>query len=232
MTVCIATLYDSGKGCTLISDEMITTHFPIGYEYETEEVEKIIQISKSMPVYALISGDVIIANEIIDDARVAISKNGTSSASGVADALRDSYSSIRRKYIIRQELEPRGLNLNTYYTSHRSLLPELVQIIDNAFKIFNLRVELIVAGQDVAGQDQSLCHIFTIINPGLLNCYDCIGYTAIGSGAPHAIYSLIESDYKKSFDKEKANEAIKRAKERSQVAPGVGAKTKIMPSLT
>jgi len=41
MTVCIAALYDDGKGCVLTSDQMTTAHFPIGYEFESDEVEKL-----------------------------------------------------------------------------------------------------------------------------------------------------------------------------------------------
>ena len=42
MTVCIATLYGSGKGVVLVSDRMVTAHIPMGYEYEHKETDKII----------------------------------------------------------------------------------------------------------------------------------------------------------------------------------------------
>lgn len=43
MTICIAALYKNGEGCILASDRMVTVHFPMGYEYENEEVKKIIE---------------------------------------------------------------------------------------------------------------------------------------------------------------------------------------------
>ena len=44
MTVCIAALYDGCGGCYLISDQMTTAHFPIGYEFETDDISKIIKL--------------------------------------------------------------------------------------------------------------------------------------------------------------------------------------------
>ena len=142
---------------------------------------------------------------------------------GIAELLRSSYQNTRKMHLVRNELEPRGLDLNTYYQSQQRLLPQSVQLIDNAFKIYNPRVELIVAGKG-----ESLCQVFTILNPGDSMCHDCIGYAAIGSGAPHAIYSLIEAKYKKSLDKESVEKLLREAKRRSEVAPGGGERTKIV----
>ncbi len=66
MTICIATLYDNGKGCILCSDQMVTAHIPMGYEYESDDVDKMIAVCKSSPIHALTSGDVLGANEMIE----------------------------------------------------------------------------------------------------------------------------------------------------------------------
>jgi len=223
MTVCIAALYDSGKGCVLVSDQMTTAHFPIGYEFENDEVEKIVQVNASISVYALIAGDVLFANEVIEGVRKEIATQGTTVTSGIAELFRKSYQDARRQRIIRNELEPRGLDLPTYYQNHKNILPQIIQLIDNAFKTYNPRVEFIVAGQG-----EATCHIFTIMNPGDSICHNPIGYAAVGSGAPHAMYSLIESNYKKSLDKTKVKELVEKAKQRSEVAPGVGKDTKVI----
>lgn len=221
MTICIAALYGNGAGCVLISDQMTTAHFPIGYEFETDEVEKIVRIDDDVCVYALISGDVLFANEVIEQARRQINIDNIKETPGIAEAIRNAYQQIRIMHIIRNELEPRGLDINTYFDRQQSLLAPLVQMIDNAFRGFNPKVGFIVAGKD-----ESSAHIFTVINPGDLTCNDAIGYVAIGTGAPHAIYSLIEANYKKSLDKEKVEGLLKAAKKRSEVAPGVGKATK------
>lgn len=223
MTVCIAALYDNGCGYVLASDLMTTARFPIGYEFEREDVEKIVRVIDSACVYILISGDVLFANEVIEDARRKAKAENIKETAAIAESIRSSYQVVRRKHIVRNELEARGLDINTYYQSQQRLLAPIVQMIDNAFKAFNPRVEFIVAGKD-----ESSCHIFTIMNPGDLTCNDCIGYAAIGTGAPHAIYSLIESNYKKSLDKETVEKLLKKAKQRSEVAPGVGTGTKMI----
>jgi hypothetical protein len=223
MTVCIAALYDNGAGCVLASDQMITAHFPIGYEFETGDIEKIVKVVESACVYVLISGDVLFADEVIEHAKKQINATNIKDTAAIAEEIRKSYQLLRRTRIIRNELEPRGLDINTYYQSQQRLLAPIVQMIDNAFKTFNPRVEFLIAGKD-----EKSCHIFTVVNPGDILCNDHLGYAAIGSGAPHAMYSLIESNYSKSANKETAEKMVKKAKERSEVAPGVGKGTKII----
>lgn len=222
MTVCIAALYDNGKGCVLVSDTMVTAHFPMGYEFENEEVGKIVRVNDSISVYALIAGDVLFANEVIEAVRKEVNSQGVTATPVIAELFRKSYQDMRRQHIIRTELEPRGLDISTYYQSHKNIFPQIVQFIDNAFTKFNPGVGFIVAGQG-----ETTCHIFNIANPGDSICTDPIGYTAIGSGAPHAMYSLTEANYRKSMNREAVEDLVKKAKERSEVAPGVGRGTKI-----
>jgi len=223
VTVCIAVLHSKGEGFVLASDQMTTAHFPIGYEFETDEVEKIVKIDDSCPVYALISGDVLFANTVIEQARRQIAVEGMKDVTSIAEKVREAYQKVRLTRVIRNELEPRGMTINDYHDKQQKLLAPLVQVIDNAFKVFNPRVEFIIAGKD-----ENTAHIFTVVNPGDITCHDTIGYAAIGSGAPHAIYSLIEGDYKKSLDKEQVEIIIKAAKKRSEVAPGVGRATRVI----
>ena len=218
MTICIAALCDDEKGCVLTSDQMVTAHFPIGYEFENEEVEKIAKISDSS--YVLIAGDIVFANRIVEDTKTQIKSQNIISIHRIAEQLRVSYQNIRKMHIIQTEIEPRGIDINYYYANQQRLLPHLVQVIDNQLRNFPLTVDFIIVGQE-----ESSCHIYTVGNPGLLLSHDCIGFAAIGSGAPHAIYSLIESKYKKSLNKESVKEIVDKAKKRSEVAPGVGGKT-------
>jgi len=223
VTICIAALYSKGEGYVLASDQMTTAHFPIGYEFETDEVEKIVKVDDSSPVYALISGDVLFANKVIEYARRQITVDGIKDVANIAEAVRVAYQKARLTRIIQNELEPRGMSLSDYHDKQQKLLAPLVQMIDNAFKTYNPRVEFIIAGKD-----EGASHIFTIVNPGDSTCNDALGYAAIGSGAPHAIYSLIEGAYKKSLDKEQVEKIVKEAKKRSEVAPGVGRATKVI----
>ena len=221
MTICIALLYDKGQGCLLASDQMTTGHIPIGYEFENEEIEKIVKISEN--VYVLTSGDVLFAREVINIVTQRIITDNIHVVSGIAEAIRGAYQLVRRTRVVRNELEPRGMDLNIFLNNQQKLLPQLVLVIDQAFRTYNPMTEFIIAGKD-----KDSCHIYTIVNPGDLMCHDPIGFVAIGTGGPHAVYSMIASDYKKSMDKEKAKKVIEEAKKRSEVAPGVGKLTTII----
>lgn len=223
MTICIAALYDGGKGCVLASDQMTTAQIPIGYEFENDEVEKIVKVRDCADVYALIAGDVLFANEVIEAVRNEANLQGITATPVLAELFRKSYQELRRLHIIRNELEARGLTIDSYYQNHQQILPPIVQMIDNAFTSCDPRVELIVAGIG-----DTLCNIFSVMNPGDSTCHDPIGFAAVGSGAPHAMYSLIESNYRKSMDKPTVENLVKQAKQRSEVAPGVGSATKLV----
>jgi len=223
MTICIAALYENGKGCVLASDQMTTAHFPIGYEFENEEVKKIIKVRDTAVAHILTAGDVLFANEVLEVVRKNIDEKGITSTPIIAELFRVHYQNIRKQHIVRNELEPRGLSIDTYYKNQQGFVPTLVQLIDNSFKNWNPRTELIVAGLC-----ESSCSIFSIVNPGDLFCHDAIGFMAIGSGSPHAVYSLIESGYKKSMDESTVRELVEKAKHRSEVAPGVGHGTEIL----
>ena len=223
MTVCIAALYENGKGCVLASDQMTTAHFPIGYEFENEEVKKIIKVKEKIVAYLLSAGDVLFANEVLDGVRKEVDAKGVTATPIIAELFRQHYQNVRRQHIIRNELEPRGLTLDTYYQAQQRLVQQIVIMIDNALKTGNPRTELTVAGYGESG-----CSVFSILNPGDLFCHDAIGFAAVGSGAPHAMYSLIESGYKKSMDQKTVYQFVEKAKHRSEVAPGVGRGTEII----
>ena len=221
MTVCIAALYGNGAGCILVSDKMTTARIPLMYEFENEEVEKIAKIADN--IYVMISGDVLFANEVKNNAKQHIANKINPEPNGISHTLMNSYQAVRRTRVIRNELEPRGLDINKYYEIQQKILGPIVQMIDNAFRLFNPNLDLIIAGKD-----ETTCHICTIGSPGDMVCHDPIGFVSIGSGGPHAMYSLIDSGYKKSLDKETVKKFVEAAKKRSEVAPGVGKETKII----
>jgi len=218
MTVCIAALCNNGQGCILTSDQMTTANIPMGYEFENEEVSKIIEVRDG--AFVLTAGDVLFSNEAINMAKTRIITENIQSAEGIGDAIRQAYQQIRKTRIIRTELESRGLDLGAYLNMQQKLNPAIVQLVDNAFRNYHPQVEFIFVGKD-----GNSCHIYTILNPGDIFCQDPIGFAAIGSGAPHALYSLIEANYKKSMDAKTVKELVEKAKQRSEVAPGVGSAT-------
>ncbi|MCY4448915.1 MAG: hypothetical protein OXE02_08750 [Chloroflexi bacterium] len=224
MTVCIAALYDNGRGVVLASDQLVTASIPIGYEFEHQEIPKIVPMAASVPIYALAAGDVLLGTEILNIARVQIQQQQhTVTAAEAVEAIRVVYQRVRLLNIVQRELEPRGLTLDSYYGNHQALAPQVLQIVDQAMSQADIGVEFIVAGPG----EGSAYTIHTVSNPGTTNDHTPIGYCAIGSGAPHAMYSLIEAPYKHSLGSAEVKELVHQAKARSEVAPGVGSETQV-----
>lgn len=221
MTVCIAALYEDGKGAVLCSDQMATIGFPLNYEYENEDVAKIVELSSQPRTFALVSGNVIFADEIISGVKRILSNKKGSSVTDIVDIFREQYQTVRRLHVIRNELEPRGLDLQAYREMQQKLLAPIVKTIDDALAKWNLKTEFIIASKN-----GNLCHIYAIIHPGDILPLTSIGYIAIGSGSIHAMFSMIEGKYSKSMAQKDVERLVLKAKRRSEVAPGVGSKTK------
>jgi len=216
MTICIAALAENGKKIVLVADQMVTANIPIPYQYETPEVKKIYEITNNSIV--LTAGNALFAHEIIENGQVKIKAiSGVNTIEEISEVLRAEYQNYRKEFISRTFLEPRGLDLTTYYSFQQKLSPILVQEIDNAFENFNIAVEMIVVGYNPDGG-----RIYSITHPGLLISHDPLGYACIGTGAPHAIYYLMGSNYKKSLSKDEVTKLILEAKKKSEAAPGVG----------
>ena len=221
MTVCIAALYENGKGAVLVSDRMVTAHIPIGYEYEHKETNKIIPVDDACSIHALIAGDVLRGNEVVQQAKSDWEQQqGQPSASTMAELMRVAYQKVRLTAIVHTELEPRGLTMDAFYGRHQQLAPQVVQMIDNAMTQGDLGVQILIAGDNDGAQV-----IYTISNPGAMVDNTAIGYGATGSGASHALASLIEDGYGPSLPKEEVLKMVQQAKTRSEVAPGVGSET-------
>ena len=220
MTVCIAALYGDGEGVVLVSDRMVTAYFPIGYEFEHQEDIKIIALDGADSVHVMIAGDVLRGNEILNVAKAQLSqREGGVTAPEATEIIRVAYQKVRLANVVQRELEPRGLDLNSYYGRQQQLAPQIVQMVDQAMCNGDLGVEMLVAGPN--GESHT---IHTILNPGATHDHTSIGHGAIGSGAPHALYSLIEASYRSSLSRDEVLKLVKGAKQRSEVAPGVGKK--------
>lgn len=224
MTVCIAALYGDGQGVVMASDRMVTAHIPIGYEFEHEEATKIVRLVDTSSTHVLLSGDVLRGHEVVDMALGPLTQATPPIAvADIADHVRSCYQTIRRNCVIQQELEPRGFDLVTFNGMQQQLMPAIVQIIDQSLSNFDLNVEMLIAGDNATHHT-----VYSIMNPGIVRDHSPIGHGAIGSGAPHALYSLIEAKYRPSMPKEQVVELVSNAKKRSEVAPGVGEGTSIV----
>lgn len=220
MTVCIAALYENGKGAVLASDHMITASIPIGYEFENDETSKIYALNDD--AYVLSAGNVLFGDQIVQSSRITIAEESLGHVRDMADIVKTKYQTFRLAHIEDNYLTPRGLTLESYYGRQATLNPVIVQMIDEAMVKVDMGVELILVGPTGTGYG-----IYLITNPGTSHCLDAIGFCAIGSGAPHVTYSLLGATYKKSLGKSDVRDLVIRAKEISEVAPGVGKETSV-----
>ena len=132
------------------------------------------------------------------------------------------YQQYRRDLISKIVLEPRGLDLNSYFVNQKNLAPQILNDIDMSFRQQNLNTQLIVTGKC---ETDGKYHIAIIDHPGINLQLDSIGYAVIGSGAPHANYALIGSNYTISKTYEDILNTCSLAKEWAERAPGVGKET-------
>lgn len=226
MTICIAALAEGKKRIILVADQMITASIPIAYQFETSDVRKIYDLSSN--VVLLTAGNALFASEIFEKSKKEIEADKSVSPENrtveqLAEIVRRNFQILRRGIVERSVLEPRGLNLSSYYQMQQKLHQAVVQEVENQLINTNIGVDLIVAGHDPSGG----CHIYSVTHPGIAVCHDELGYVAVGSGAPHAMYSIIGSSYKKSLPLEEVKKIASEAKKKSEVAPGVGVDTTI-----
>lgn len=222
MTICIAAMAEGGKKIVLAADRMITANFPLPTEFETDDVPKIYQLHDN--VIAMPAGNALSAYEVIERAKAQIVSQQISKVEQIAEIIRRTYQDYRRHLVVERVLEPRGLNLDTYYNTQQRMVLGVVQEVESQLTSFNLGVELIVAGC----RNGEECHIFTVTHPGVSLLHDAIGHVSIGSGAPHVMYYFIGSNYKKRLPVKEVEQLVRDAKKKSEVAPGVGKQTELL----
>lgn len=217
MTICIAALCNKSKEVIVVSDRMITVDFPpIEFEHGIPKLEEICSTC-----VVLTSGDALAHADICRQVRENISGLVRPSIENITEATRKSYVQQRQKRATERFLQPRGWTMSDFYGKNMSHLPtELALTIDNQIASFNFGLSMIVAGAD-----PQQAHIYGIRHPGQVDCYDALGYHAIGIGAMHASSSLIANGYTPDIDTKWAVYWVYEAKRSAECAPGVGRQT-------
>jgi 20S proteasome alpha/beta subunit len=215
MTVCIAAINEKHKLITFATDRMVTATFPpIEFEHS---MPKVTQINDYC--IALSAGDALRGKEIFDEVREIVGKTNPPIAQ-IAEHIKEIYQQKRLQILEATHLRSRGINHKVFIEAGAKLLPPPIYAqIDYAFATFMLPLEVLIAGTDESGP-----HIYGIRNPGLIDCYNSIGFHAIGTGAMHALISLIETYTPEASEMETMYHVF-RAKKVAEVAPGVGEET-------
>ncbi len=217
ITICLAAIGQSGGHhfAVVAADRMVTLGGFMEFEHGARKMAH-----PSPQAVVMVAGDTLVGTRLAREVSAALN-GSTPRTSDIAQHLGARYQDVRRQSMENQVLHPRGLSLDQFYGNQASLSPQIAIMIDQTLSQFNLGVELLLAGVDQDG-----AHIFSIHNPGGAELqHDVIGYAAIGSGAIHAVQSMVGFRHDSTAA---LRETIFRAyasKRRSEVAPGVGLDT-------
>lgn len=218
MTVCISAICDNGKSIVAVSDKMITAAPPyVEFEHDLIKLEEL-----SNKCLALTAGSALRHIELCRSVKRKISEEESPNIASIVKTVRDEYSHCRKKKAEEIHLIPRGLTLKDFYEKLKDYPREFFIGIDSEIIKFNYGIFMLLSGVDESG-----AHIYRIDNPGISECFDSLGFNAIGIGQDHAVLSLIDNKYTIKMDLNEATYLVYEAKRRSEIAPGVGSETDV-----
>ncbi len=217
MTICIAALCEQGESVVVAADRMVSAPFlTIEFDHPNAKIDVIGQ-----RCVALSAGDVLAVTDVLSESSGISGQLQNPAVGLIADEIKQRFVQVRHRLLNERLFQPRGLSFNDYYRGLiRSMPSDLAMMLDNQIQAFQLGASLIVAGVDSSG-----AHIHSIDDPGTSQCYDRLGYHAIGSGHRHAILSLVTLQHNTMVDVARAIFNVYFAKRQSEIAPGVGVGT-------
>jgi len=217
MTVCIGAICDDGHTAIIASDRMVTSNYPpIKFEHTRRKIFHLTDYCA-----ALTAGDALKPISIIPKVKAFLGKNP--SIESIAEDAKKHYQVLRAEKAEEFFLNPRTITKEVFYTKGAGIFPpDLFNLIDSQFIRFDFGLDLLIVGVDELG-----AHIYTVRNPGTIDCFNTLGFHAIGVGELHAVQVFIAHRYNKSYTMSEAINIVYAAKKAAEVAPGVGRETDI-----
>ena len=217
MTICVAALCDNGQKVVVASDRMLSAAF-LTAEFDHPHT-KIATISPLC--VALSAGDALYVTDILTDSSGISNQLQNPTIQLITDEVKQRFIHVRHRLLDENLFQPRGLSFKDFYRGViQGVPPDLGVMLDTQVQSFMLGVSLIVAGVDDSGS-----HIYSIEDPGSSQCFDRLGYHAIGSGHRHAILSLVTLQHDVSSSLNWTIYKVYCAKRHAEMAPGVGTAT-------
>jgi len=213
MTICLAALCCEGQQVVVAADRMITAG---DTEFE-QDVRKVHQVTSGSVV--LSAGSALRQVQLIRGVRSELHTKRSPSTTDVVNQLKNEFVAARRRRAEELHLQPLGLNFDAYLKLQDRLSENLVLKLTRNIEAEKLGLSLLVAGVDGTGG-----HISYIGDPGISECFDIIGFCAIGSGEHHAELAFIRSEYSPMFPLKRAVFLAYQAKRDAEMAPGVGSR--------
>lgn len=216
MTICIGTICEEGKVAIAVADRMVTGP-DIEFEHDSCKIDRL-----SGNSVGLTAGSALAHTELFKAVIDEMSGKSAPLVEEVTQALKNSFAAIRRRQVDESILGTLGLTMESFLKVQRQLDPDLVMRLTHQIETLDIGLEILVVGADRTG-----AHIHYISNPGTSECYNALGFCAIGSGERHAESTLILRNYSSRMPLGKSLYLAYEAKRSAEVAPGVGKFTDI-----
>jgi len=166
---------------------------------------------------ALTAGPALTHTDVFSRAAVAIGGLAEPSIRQIVEEVKTAYSEIRNERAEEKFLRPLGLNFQMYLQAQSALAGDLAFQLGQQITGFTLGLHVIIAGVDGTGG-----HIYMVADPGTAECFDALGFIAIGSGSRHAEAVFISHSYGRALSVVEAAFVAFEARRRAESAPGVG----------
>ena len=211
MTICIGAICEKRAKAVCASDRMVTSR-QLLIEFEHNEPKFEILTKKCL---ALTAGEALPPTEIFRKARSEIQDSPR--IGEIAIAVEKNFASVRTKRVEDLFFKPRMLTVQTFIQAQRVMNPNVVLRLDRTIETTIMNLQVLIVGVDMDGG-----HLYQVIDPGHAECFDRLGFHAIGSGLPHAISTFITYNYTPEVPLKEAVYIIYEAKRNAEKAPGVG----------
>ena len=216
MTVGIGAICENESGVVLAADTMVTNR-ALSLEFEHQN-QKMTQLSENC--VALTSGDALAHTELFGAVINSVTQLRQPSVVGIVEQIKETYQLLRRRQIEERILKPKGFNnLTDFYQIQSHLIPDVAMNTQMQIDQYRYGLDILVAGVN-----NGRAHLYGINDPGTSYCFDSIGFHAIGSGAPHALNTLIARGSNSLKDLNTTVMIVFEAKKIAERAPGVGSK--------
>jgi 20S proteasome alpha/beta subunit len=228
VTVCIAALFRwnyapageperLGVAAITASDRMITAG---DVQYEPQQL-KVAHVTERILI--LIAGDFSMHTQAIKATIAQTRGNPNVKPHDVAVIYGKAVQAIKHRQAEDLFLAPLGLNTDTFFAQQKEMSEPFVSTLTSQMQ--NYRGDDVEAL--VVGSDNDIAQIYAVESNGVVNCFDDVGFAAIGIGAWHAKSRLMQFGYTNMARFAPALAAVLAAKKSAEIAPGIGSNTDI-----
>jgi hypothetical protein len=170
--------------------------------------------------YIMTAGEPLKGTQIISSLKAHLSEKRDMTIDEIVAKLSREYQNLRKKVIEERVLLTRGFTTDQFYQRFNTLPEWFARTIDQELLEEPFDLEFLVFGIE-----NDRAHIYTVSEKGDVDCYDSIGFAAIGSGRAQALAEIARYPYSSTSSLGQALNLVYFAKKEAQRVAGVGAET-------